>query len=144
MTDLAAYGGLFMAAFIAATFLPAQSEAVLVSLLLLGHQPAWALVFVASIGNVLGACLNWLLGRYIEHWRGHRWFPVSEARLSWAQAQYRRHGRWLLLASWVPIIGDPITVVAGLMRESFGVFVLLVALAKTGRYIVLAVALQAI
>jgi membrane protein YqaA with SNARE-associated domain len=125
-------------------FLPAQSEAVLAGLLLLGHQPAWTLVLIASVGNVLGACVNWLLGRYLEHFRARRWFPVSPARLSSAQRLYHRYGRWLLLASWVPIIGDPITVVAGLMRESLGVFVTIVAIAKTARYVVLAATVLAI
>ncbi|WP_114951528.1 YqaA family protein [Sphingosinicella terrae] len=138
MSDLAAYGGLFLAALAAATILPAQSEAVLVGLLLLGAQPAWLLVAVASVGNVMGSTLNWLLGRGIEQFAGRRWFPVRPDRLERAEHWYRRWGRWSLLLSWVPIVGDPITVAAGLMREPLPIFLLLVALAKTGRYVVLA------
>ncbi|THF67591.1 DedA family protein [Pseudothauera nasutitermitis] len=135
-----AYGGLWLSAFGAATLLPLQSESVLAGLLALGEQPAWALLAVATFGNVLGSVVNWLLGRYLEHWRGRRWFPVSEAQLAAAQARYRRFGRWSLLLSWVPVIGDPLTVVAGLMREPLPSFVAIVTLAKLGRYLAVAAA----
>lgn len=138
MTDVAAYAGLFAAAFIAATLLPAQSEAVLAALLLAGAQPAWALIAVATVGNVLGSVVNWVLGRGIERFRDRRWFPASPAALDRAQGWYRRAGKWSLLLSWAPVIGDPLTVVAGVMREPFVVFVALVTAAKLGRYLVLA------
>lgn len=132
------YLGLFVAAFLAATLIPAQSESVLVALLAQKSHPAWALVTVASVGNVLGSVVNWWLGRSLERFKGRRWFPVSEAALAKAQARYARYGRWSLLLSWVPIIGDPITVAAGVMRERLWVFTALVTIAKTLRYIVLA------
>ena len=133
-----AYLILFLAAFGAATLLPLQSEAVLVGLLTLGEHPAWLLVAVASTGNVLGSWINWLLGRYLEHWRHKSWFPVSERQLERAQRVYHRYGRWTLLLSWTPIIGDPLTLVAGVMREPLWSFMLIVAIAKTSRYLVLA------
>ena len=133
-----AYLILFLAAFGAATLLPLQSEAVLVGLLALGEHLAWVLVVVASAGNVLGSWVNWLLGRYIEHWRHKRWFPVSESQLERAQRAYHRYGRWTLLLSWTPIIGDPLTLVAGVMREPLWSFMLIVTIAKTARYMVLA------
>ncbi len=132
--------GLFAAAFVAATLLPAQSEAVLVALLLKGDVAPWLLVAVASAGNVLGAIVNWLLGRFIEHYRDRRWFPVKADALERAQRWYGRAGRWSLLFSWLPIIGDPLTVVAGALREPLWSFVLLVAIGKVGRYVVLALA----
>ncbi|TLX53150.1 DedA family protein [Stutzerimonas nosocomialis] len=138
MLNLSAYLGLFLAAFAAATLLPAQSEAVLTALLLTGEFPVTALLLVATLGNVLGSVVNWLLGRYLERFRHKRGFPVSDAQLEKAQGQYRRFGRWSLLLSWVPIVGDPLTVIAGVMREPFWRFVLLVTLAKGGRYVVLA------
>ena len=138
MSNLAAYGGLFLAAFLAATVLPAQSEAVLSGLLVAGQQPAIALLVVASAGNVLGSLLNWLLGRGIERFRHHRWFPASPGQLERAAHFYARWGYWSLLASWVPIIGDPITVIAGILREPLWRFLLLVLIAKIGRYLVLA------
>ena len=138
MIDLAVYGGLFLAAFLAATILPMQSEAALVGALLAGAQPAWVLIAVASLGNVLGSIVNWLLGRGVERFRHHHWFPVKDADLDRAQGWYRRWGKWSLLFSWAPIIGDPLTVVAGVLREPFPVFLVLVTIAKVGRYVVLA------
>ena len=138
MWELSGYLGLFLAAFGAATLLPMQSEAVLLGLLLTDRYAAWTLLAVATTGNVLGSALNWLLGRSIEHYRHKRWFPVSEDKLEQAQQAYHRFGRWSLLLSWVPIIGDPLTVVAGIMREPFWRFLLIVTLAKAARYLALA------
>ena len=138
MTDLTAYFGLFTAAFAAATLIPAQSEAVLVGLLVKGSASPGMLLAVATLGNVLGSLLNWLLGRRVERLGHKRWFPVSEQQLERAQQRYHRYGRWSLLLSWVPIIGDPLTVVAGTLREPLWSFLLLVTLAKGGRYLLLA------
>ena len=140
MTELGIYAGLFITAFAAATILPMQSEAVLIALLLADTHPPWALVAVASIGNVAGSVINWLLGRGIERFRDRRWFPVKAAALDRAQRWYQRYGKWSLLLSWVPIIGDPLTVAAGILREPLPVFLMLVTLAKVGRYLVLAAA----
>jgi membrane protein YqaA with SNARE-associated domain len=137
MTDAAALAGLFITALAAATVLPLQSEAVLVALLLRGEIAPWLLVAVASTGNVLGSVVNWGLGRGIERFRSRRWFPASEAALERAQRGYQRYGKWSLLLSWVPIIGDPLTVIAGVLREPFITFVLLVTVAKVGRYLML-------
>ncbi len=137
---IAELAGLFAAAFVAATLLPAQSEAVLVALLLKGDVAPWLLVTTASLGNVLGAVVNWLLGRFIEHYRDQRWFPVQPAALERAQRWYGRAGRWSLLLSWLPVVGDPLTVVAGALREPLWSFVLLVAIGKVARYVVLTVA----
>ncbi|WP_051520712.1 YqaA family protein [Aquamicrobium defluvii] len=136
--DLLSLAGLFAVAFIAATILPAQSEAALVGLLVLGKQSPVLLVVVATIGNVLGSVTNWVLGRWIEHYHNRRWFPVSEQALDRATGWYRRWGRWSLLLSWAPIGGDALTVAAGVLRERFWSFLLLVTIAKAGRYIVLA------
>ncbi|MHC8357684.1 YqaA family protein [Pseudomonas sp. LB3P81] len=137
MFELTSYVGLFLAAFGAATLLPMQSEAVLVGMLLSDKYVASTLLAVATFGNVLGSALNWILGRSIERFRHNRWFPVSESKLEKAQQSYLRYGRWSLLLSWVPIIGDPLTVVAGFMREPFWSFLLIVTLAKGVRYLVL-------
>lgn len=138
MNALAAYGGLFLAAFAAATILPAQSEAVLAGLLATGNHAPVLLVLVAGIGNVLGSVVNWLLGRGIERFRGARWFPVGEKHLDRAGNWYRNYGWWSLLLSWLPVVGDPLTVAAGIMREPFARFLIVVTIAKFGRYIVLA------
>ncbi len=138
MIDLAAYAGLFAVAFVAATLLPAQSEVALVGLLATGSYSPWLLVAVASAGNILGSLVNWMLGRAVEHYRDRKWFPVSPQMLGRAQGWYHRYGRWSLLLSWAPVIGDPLTVVAGVLREPLWSFLVLVAIAKTARYAVLA------
>lgn len=139
IADIFAYSSLFFSALIAATIFPLQSEAVLITLLVKGQQSPALLIMVASLGNIIGAILNWLLGRGIEHYKKRRWYPVSEAALSRAQLWYSRYGKWSLLFSWLPIIGDPLTVVAGVMREPLPTFIILVAIGKISRYIILAI-----
>ena len=138
MADLAVYAGLFLLAFIAATLLPAQSEAALVVLLLDGGYSTVLLLAVVVIGNTLGSVLNWFIGRSVEHYRDRPWFPASPAQLARAQRWYQRYGRWSLLLSWLPVVGDPLTLVAGIMGEPLPRFILLVGLAKAGRYLALA------
>lgn len=138
ITAFAAYLALFLAAFLAATIVPAQSEAVLVGLILAQDEPLIPLLLVATLGNVLGSVVNWLLGRFIEHFRDRPWFPVPADKLARAEGWYGRFGIWSLLFSWVPIIGDPLTVVAGVLRTPFLTFLVLVTIAKAGRYLVLA------
>src|SRR5210317_1226446 len=135
---MTSYAVLFISALMAATILPMQSEAVLVGLLVAGQKPVAYLLIIATLGNVLGAVINWGLGHAVRHFEGRSWFPASQEQMQRAQRWYLRYGRWSLLASWLPIVGDPITVVAGTLRESFWPFVALVTLAKGGRYIVLA------
>jgi len=136
--SLAAYAALFAAAFLAATIFPFQSEAVLVGLMLTGDHLVWGLVLVASVANTLGSVVNWALGRAIHRFRDRPWFPASPEQMARAEGWYRRWGLWSLLLSWAPIIGDPLTVMAGVLRAPLIPFVLLVAMAKTGRYATLA------
>jgi len=144
MTDLAAYGSLFLASLLAATLVPAQSESVLAGLILAGGQPVAGLVAVASLGNILGSIFNWLIGRGVEKIRDRSWFPASQNQLDRAQRHYQRFGYWSLLLAWVPVIGDPLTLVAGIMREPLWRFLLLVSIGKTGRYVVLAAGIGAL
>ncbi|WP_421879305.1 YqaA family protein [Pacificispira sp.] len=132
------YGGLFLLSFLAATIFPAQSEIGLAALILSQDYSLALLIVVASAGNTLGSVVNWALGRGVERFRDKRWFPVKPDQLNRAIAWYRKYGRWSLLMSWAPFIGDPLTVVAGILREPILSFVLLVAIAKTVRYIVVA------
>ncbi len=140
MTTFLALLSLFLVALGAASVLPMQSEPVFVGLVLSGSFPLWALVTVASAGNILGAVINWVIGRGIERFRDRQWFPVSGAALDRASGWYHRYGRWSLLLSWMPIFGDALTVVAGLLREPLVTFLPLVAIGKIGRYLVLAYA----
>ena len=138
MIELSVYGGLFLVALLSASILPLQSEAVLVGLLLSDNYPVELLLMVASVGNVLGSLLNWYLGKYLQHFQQRRWFPVKPEQLDKASRWYLKYGKWSLLLSWVPIIGDPLTVIAGVLREPFLPFLLLVTIAKVSRYLVLA------
>ena len=130
-----AYLGLFAAAFVAATLLPAQSELLLGGMIASGDYSVPLLILAATAGNILGSTANWVLGRYFYHLRESRWFPIKKARLEKAERWYHKYGRWSLLLSWAPIIGDPLTLVAGVMREPLWSFLLIVSLAKTGRYL---------
>ncbi len=131
--------GMFAAALGAATLLPFQSEIVFVGLQARGIVPLWLLLAVASLGNVLGSAVNYVMGRGIERFRDRKWFPVTRGQLDRAQDWYARWGVWSLLLSWAPF-GDAITVVAGVLRTPVWTFLVLVTLAKTGRYAILAAA----
>lgn len=137
---LLACGGLFLTSFLAATLLPAQSELVLAGLLTQKAAPVWLLLTVATLGNTAGSSVNWLLGRAVTRFRDRRWFPVSPAALARAEHWYRRYGRWTLLLSWAPVIGDPLTLAAGVMREPFSSFFLITLAAKLGRYLLVTAA----
>ena len=138
MPDALSYGALFLAAFLAATILPAQSEMGLAFLVNQAPEAVILLVAIASAGNILGALVNWYIGRFANHWRDRRWFPISASQLDKATIWYQRYGKYSLLASWVPIIGDPITLAAGLLRTPFVPFLILVSIAKTARYLIIA------
>ena len=118
---------------------PAGSgKRTLAGLLAAGHKPVWLLVAAATAGNILGSAVNWLLGRCCVRFQDKRWFPVKKEKLNKARTWYRTYGRWSLLLSWAPVIGDPLTLVAGLLREPFASFILIVGLAKLARYLVVA------
>ncbi|MDR5902507.1 MULTISPECIES: YqaA family protein [Halomonas] len=124
---------LFLVALASATLLPGGSEAWLARLWCL-EQPALTLWAVATLGNTLGSLVNVALGRYARHFQGRRWFPASPASLVRTEQWYRRFGEWSLLASWAPVVGDPLTVLAGLFRLPWWRAILLIGLAKAGRY----------
>jgi membrane protein YqaA with SNARE-associated domain len=131
------YLSLFASSLLAATLIPAQSEAVLVGSVLLIPDEAIGLVVVASVGNVLGALINWVLGRFFSDSVGRRLFS-DESRFKRVSRWYGRYGWVTLFGSWVPVIGDPITFCAGVMREPLWRFLLVVTFAKTVRYVVVA------
>lgn len=137
LTDPALWG-LFALSLAAATLLPGGSEAALVALLVAGDHPTGWLILVATVGNVLGSVINWGLGRGLRHLVGRRWFPVTAAQLARGEAIFTRYGAWTLLFSWLPVIGDPLTVAAGTLGVRLPVFVALVTLGKAARYGVLA------
>jgi membrane protein YqaA with SNARE-associated domain len=138
VSEIAAYSALFASAFLSATLLPGSSEAALVGLLAAGQGNTPALVAVATAGNVLGSVVNWILGRFFSHFRGRRWFPVDQKSFDRAIDWYSRYGVWSLLFAWLPVVGDPLTLVAGVLRTDIRWFVLLVTVGKAARYILLA------
>ncbi|MEE2699215.1 MAG: YqaA family protein [Pseudomonadota bacterium] len=131
------YLGLFASAFLAATVLPFSSELVLVGLMLAEDYNSFILWAVASLGNVAGACVNWGVGRFCINWKDRNWFPVKQAQLDSAEKWFSRYGIWSLLFSWVPVVGDPLTFLSGILRVNFRLFVILVTIGKAGRYGVL-------
>jgi membrane protein YqaA with SNARE-associated domain len=130
------YLSLFLSGFIAATLFPASSEVLLIMLQQQGHTP-WLLWLGATAGNTLGSCVNWYLGKEMLRFQGKRWFPFNEGQLSRAQQQFQRYGFWTLLLAWLPVVGDPLTLIAGVLRVRFIPFLLLVATGKGVRYAVL-------
>ncbi|MCH8836080.1 MAG: DedA family protein [Proteobacteria bacterium] len=128
------YLGLFFSALLAATILPFSSEAVLAALYAVDRYDAVLLWLVASVGNTLGGLVNWVLGRFCLHWRDRRWFPVTLESLRRAQQWFGRYGTWSLLFAWLPVVGDPLTFAAGVMRVNVWVFLVLVGIGKAARY----------
>lgn len=135
MSELAVYSSLFLSAFSAATLLPGSSEALLTGYVATEQGAVALLLAVATIGNVAGSAVNWGLGRFFIHYRTRKWFPVSEQRYHQAVRWYERFGIWTLLLAWLPLIGDPLTVIAGALRTRFLLFLVLVSIGKFGRYL---------
>lgn len=131
-----AYLSLFLTAFIAATLLPLSSEALLATLIYQKYSPL-LLWFVATLGNSLGSCVNWYIGTQILRWQDKKWFPFSAEKILSAEQRFMKYGQWSLLFAWVPVIGDPLTLVAGVMRLQFMRFFLLVLIGKALRYAVI-------
>jgi len=131
---MTAYLLLFASAFLAATILPFSSEVVLFSLLRDGGDPV-TLVVVATLGNTLGSVVNWALGLYLLHFQDRRWFYFSRDQIDKAQRWYQRFGFWSLLFAWLPIGGDALTLIAGIMKLRLWLFLLLVGTGKGLRYI---------
>lgn len=135
-----AYFSLFFAALLAATLFPAQSEAVLTALLVQEKYSILVLWLSATVGNILGSLINWYLGWHLDYFQQARWFPFKPDTLHKARSRFQRYGKWSLLLSWLPIIGDPLTLVAGILRVPFWQFLSIVSLAKGGRYVLLILA----
>ena len=138
MTDAIALLGLFLSAFLAATLIPAQSELGLGYLVINTNYSMVLLITIASLGNTAGATINWLLGRGIAGSVEHLEKIQASKRYVTLITWYSKYGRWTLLFSWAPFIGDPITVIAGMFKVPLKTFLLIVALAKTSRYVFIA------
>ncbi|MEE4659918.1 MAG: YqaA family protein [Halieaceae bacterium] len=131
-----AYLLLGLSAFGAATILPFYSEVVLLAMLEAGKDP-FGLWLAAGVGNTLGSVVNWAIGWHIDRVIRYRWCPVNEAQLARGREWFARYGHWSLLLAWLPVGGDAITFVGGIMRVPLSTFVLLVGFGKFARYAVL-------
>jgi len=136
---LAGYGlaALFVLSFCASTLLPLGSEWLVVTLLLRGNSPA-AVVAVATVGNSLGSATNYVIGRY--GWRrfGKRASALNRLRLRRARYWFNRYGSYSLLLAWLPVIGDPLCLISGMLATPWLRFAVLVTTGKAARYSVLA------
>ena len=137
MITLISYFQLLIISFLAATILPLSSELVLSTMLLTDSFDKYLLLVVASFGNILGSSVNWYLGKKILIFKDKKWFPANERQIAKGEIYFKKYGIWSLLLAWVPIIGDPLTVVAGILRVKFFTFLLLISISKTSRYIFL-------
>ena len=127
------YLTLFLTAFAAATLLPAYSEILLGTLASQGYSLFWLWLW-ATAGNTLGSVVNGIIGRQVDRFKDRRWFPVSEMQLHKARNRFNRYGQWSLLLGWLPIGGDALTLVGGIMRVPWPNFIVLVAIGKGLRY----------
>ena len=135
MNSLEAYSSLFISSFLSSTILPGHSEITLTTLILLEKYSQFLLIFFASFGNILGSVINWYLGFYIIKFVNKSWFPFKKKQLDKASLWYLKYGKWSLFFSWVPIIGDPLTIVAGIFRVPLIIFITIVSISKVLRYI---------
>ena len=131
------YLSLFAISFLAATILPFSSELTLAGLIATSNYDNLLLLIVASFGNVLGSVVNWVLGYYSRNLTIKKWFPFKEAQIERSSKWFSKFGKWSLLFAWVPIIGDPLTLFAGLLRVRFLDFIILVATGKVSRYLLI-------
>jgi len=135
MDNIYEFISLFVISFLAATILPAQSEIALAGLKIAGQEDVILLVVVATLGNVLGSLVNWFLGKYLIHFKHRRWFPIKEKTIDKTTRMYEKWGVWTLLLAWMPFIGDPLTLVAGIFKTNIWLFLVLVTIGKAARYI---------
>ena len=131
------YLSLFVISFLAATILPFSSELTLAGLIATSSYDNLLLLIVASFGNILGSVVNWILGFYSRNLSKKKWFPFKDEQIEKSSKWFNKFGRWSLLFAWVPIIGDPLTLAAGLLRVKFIEFLILVTIGKVSRYLVI-------
>ena len=135
MSSIEVYIILFTSSFASSTILPGHSEITLIALITQKKYEVFYLVVFASLGNILGSVLNWYLGLYFLKFKNKKWFPFKENQINKVSKSFLKYGKWSLLLSWVPFIGDVLTLVAGMFRVPLYQFVMIVSVAKVSRYI---------
>ena len=136
------YINLFVISFLAATILPLSSEITLAGLMTVQSYNNFILLLAASVGNILGSSFNWVLGIYSRKFKSKKWFPFNQNQMKRSSKWFLKYGKWSLLFAWLPIVGDPLTFVAGVMRTRFISFLALVAIGKVARYIIIMLAID--
>ena len=131
------YISLFTVAFMVATIVPFGSEMYFATLLSFNKYNNLLLLIAASTGNVLGSVFNWVCGYYVNYFIKKPWFPIKKEKIQKGTEIFNKYGKWSLLLSWAPFIGDPITFVAGTLRFSLIPFLILVSIGKVGRYLII-------
>ncbi len=134
MSAFEVYTSLFISSFLSSTLLPGHSELTLTTFIFLKKYSIIDLIIFASIGNILGSILNWCIGYYLTNLKNKKWFPINTLRLNRASSWFLKYGKWTLFFSWVPVIGDPLTIIAGVFRVPIYTFILIVSVAKIMRY----------
>ena len=136
MNEIEAFITLFISSFISSTILPGYSEITLTSFIFLNKFNIINLIFIASLGNILGSILNWYLGFHFVKFKEKKWFPINKRQLEKASLWFLNYGKWSLFLSWVPFVGDPLTVVAGVLRVPIITFLIIVSISKILRYVI--------
>ena len=128
-----AYVTVFFTSLLASTLIPISSEISFIAFLYKGYSP-FALCLTATIGNTLGACINAYIGRYFTRFKSSKYFPVTEAQWQSAENYFKKYGMWSLLFSWLPIIGDALSFVAGAFKVNPYIFLIFITTGKAARY----------
>ena len=131
------YISLFTVAFMVATIVPFGSEAYFVTLLSMGKYNDFFLIAAASLGNVLGSIFNWVCGYYVNYFIKKPWFPINNRMIDKGNNMFTKYGKWSLLLSWVPFIGDPIAFAACTFRYNILFFLIFVSIGKVARYLLI-------
>ena len=136
MNEIEVFITLFISSFISSTILPGHSEITLTTFIFLNKYNIINLIFIASLGNILGSILNWYLGFHFVKFKEKKWFPINKRQLEKASLWFLNYGKWSLFLSWVPFVGDPLTVVAGVLRVPIITFLIIVSISKILRYVI--------
>jgi len=128
---------LFISALISSTLFPGGSEALLLYRLNEGVANPYTLIFIATLGNVLGSCITYVMGGLGIQF-AKKWLRISAEKRQQAEGYFQRYGKLALLFAWLPIIGDPLCFIAGALRYNIMTFIALVSLGKLARYSLLA------
>ena len=116
MSSIEVYVILFASSFSSSTILHGHSELTLTAFIAQKEYVTLHLIIVASIGNGLGSIVNWYLGLYFIKFKNKKWFPLNEKNMNNSSKWFLKYGKWSLLLSWVPFVGDGLTLIGGVLK----------------------------